>query len=210
MKKFLSLLLILSFAFSLSACSAAATPSPEPTAEPTPEPTVTPTPEPVKDVHWTTEYYIDEFGDPTSDSYIRGIFEGDFSNSVTSGSELVAVFFMESKLNRGSSDMFSIRLLEYGNNKVNFIGCETWDVNVKVKVDGVVSEDNVDFIFEDTGEIVFERGNEIFGAVLNALDADKEISFLVEVEKNYANDTYRFSIDANGLSDIPHKWIGVM
>ena len=38
---------------------------------------------PAKESHWSSEYYTDEFGDATSMGYIRGLFEGTFSNSAT-------------------------------------------------------------------------------------------------------------------------------
>lgn len=165
--------------------------------------------EPPKEIHWTEEFYVDDFGDPTSDSYIRGIFNGTFSNSATSGSDLKVCFFMEKDLSHASYDMFSIRLLEYGDYKASFIGCDEWDVNIKVKVDGIVSEDEADYLFSDSGEIAVSRGNKIFKAVLDALEADKEISFVITVG-GYGTSTYRFDIDANGLADIPHEWKGSM
>lgn len=48
---------------------------------------------PAKESHWSSEYYTDDFGDSTSKSYIRGVFEGTFSNSATSGSDLTACLF---------------------------------------------------------------------------------------------------------------------
>jgi hypothetical protein len=105
--------------------------------------------------------------------------------------------------------MFSIRLLEYGSHRVSFIGCDEEDVSIKIKVDGVVSEDEPYFLMSDSGEIVIKRGSPLFRAIIDALEADKEIAFVITVG-GYGTDTYRFNVDANGLADISHKWKGKM
>lgn len=218
MKKLFAAFLILSICLYLPACKQTSAPKGEtvPSSEveittiattTEIETTSPPTTEPPEDIHWTEEYYVDDFGDPTDESYIRGVFEGKFSNSATSGSDLTVCFFMPKHLDSASYDMFSIRLLEYGNHKASFIGCDYLDVTIKVKVDGEVYEDHPDYLFDDDGEIAIERGNKVFKAILDALDADKEISFVITVD-GYGTDTYRFNVDANGLSDITHSWRG--
>lgn len=210
MKKLCILILALTLCTSLIACSQSAPQDHEQlestTLPPTtPETTAPTTTEPPKEIHWTEEFYVDEFGDPTSESYIRGIFEGTFSNSATAGSHLTVCFFMNKDLAHASYDMFEIRLLEYGDHRVSFIGCGERDVTIKVKIDGVISEDYADYLLSDSGEIVLQRGNKIFKAVIDALEADKKISFIITIS-GYGTDTYRFDIDANGLADIPHEW----
>ena len=105
---------------------------------------------PAKESHWSSEYYTDDFGDSTSKSYIRGVFEGTFSNSATSGSDLTACLFLDRNLTgaTGDLDMFRIRLLEYGHSKVSFTGCDYMDVDIKVKINGVVTEETADYLFE--------------------------------------------------------------
>lgn len=219
MKRILLILLVFVICFSVIACGqtkevqeetveadSVSTESAEPAVTEEPEPIAT---EPPKEIHWTEEFYVDDFGDPTDESYIRGIFEGEFSNSATSGSNLTAIFFMEKDLAKASYDMFTIRLLEYGNHKQDFLGCDYSDVIIKIKVDGIVTEDSADYLLSDTGEIVIQRGNEIFEAVLNALNEDKEIAVVIEVG-GYGTNLYRFDVDTNGLADIPHEWKGRM
>ena len=207
MKKTITLCLCLCLCFLLIACGQSgeeteATTVPETTVASTAPPT-----EPPKEIHWTEEFYVDDFGDSTSSSYIRGVFDGTFSNSATSGSELTVCFFMDKKMDSASYDMFTIRLLEYGSHKVSFIGCDTWDVSIKVKVDGVVSEDEPYFLLSDSGEMVINRDSPLFRAIIDALESGKEISFVITVG-GYGTSTYRFKIDANGLADIPHSWKG--
>jgi len=224
MKRIISTLLALILCFSLVACKTTETleveaektevTEPEPTVTATPEPTIEPTPvvtEAPKEIHWTEEFYVDDFGDPTSESYIRGLFSGRFSNSATSGSQLDVCFFMEKELAYASYDMFSIRLLEYGNHRADFHGSDADDVSIKVKIDDVVTEDEADYILENDGEIYIKRGNKIFKAVIDALNQDKEISFVITIGiYGSLESTYRFDIDANGLEDIDHNWVASM
>lgn len=207
MKKTIALCLCLCLCFLLIACGQSVEETEATTATETTVASTAPVTEPPKEIHWTEEFYADDFGDPTSSSYIRGIFDGTFSNSATTGSDLTVCFFMDKNLDSASYDMFTIRLLEYGNHKVSFIGCDEWDISIKVKVDGVVSEDEPFLLLTDSGEMAIKRGSPLFSAIIDALDADKEIAFVITVG-GYGTDTYRFNIDANGLADIPHNWKG--
>lgn len=162
---------------------------------------------PAKESHWSSEYYTDDFGDSTSKSYIRGVFEGTFSNSATSGSDLTACLFLDRNLTgaTGDLDMFRIRLLEYGHSKVSFTGCDYMDVDIKVKINGVVTEETADYLFEDRGEIVVTKWNDVYEAVINALNANQDIAFVITVGE-YGTSTYRFDVDTYGLSSISHSW----
>lgn len=207
MKKTIALCLCLCLCFLLIACGQSVEETEATTATETTVASTAPVTEPPKEIHWTEEFYVDDFGDPTSSNYIRGIFDGTFSNSATTGSDLTVCFFMDKNLASASYDMFTIRLLEYGNHKASFIGCDVWDVSIKVKVDGVVSEDEPYWLLTDSGEMAIKRGSPLFSAIIDALEADKEIAFVITVG-GYGTDTYRFNIDANGLADIPHNWKG--
>jgi|WetSurMetagenome_2_1015567.scaffolds.fasta_scaffold567202_1 hypothetical protein len=60
---------------------------------------------------WSVRYYVDEFGDPTSRSYIySGKISGVFSNSATTNSRLIADILID------RSDKISFQLYEYGGN----------------------------------------------------------------------------------------------
>ena len=162
---------------------------------------------PAKESHWSSEYYTDEFGDATSMGDIRGLFEGTFSNSATNGSDLQACLFMEKNMTgtTGNLDMITIRLLEYGHSKASFIGCDYSDVEIKVKINGVVTSDTADYLYEDSGEIVITKYNDVYEAVINALNANQDIAFVITVG-GYGTSTYRFDVDTYGLSSISHSW----
>ena len=155
-------------------------------------------------VHWEVAYYVDDFGDATDEWYLRGIFEGDFDNSAGYGHDLLAILFFDQHLDSASYDRFSIRLLEYGDKPAS-LSSDTFDITIKIKVDGKVYSDTPDYIWGN--DIYIERGSEIFRGVIQGLNAGKEISFIISNEKYYGSKvTYNFKIDAFGLDDIPHSW----
>lgn len=170
-----------------------------------------------EEIHWTEEYYVDEFNDPTDEKYIRGAFEGTFSNSATSSSYLAVYFFMDKELTLGTGflndDVFRIRLVEYGNHKASFLGAEADDVQIKIKVDDVITEGTAYYIDPQNGEIYISRNslsNNVFADFMDAMENEENVSFVITVNSYGTLSTYRFDVDANGLSEIEHKWIGSM
>lgn len=67
---------------------------------------------------WTVQAFVDEFNLPTNDYYIVNStpFSGTFSNSATTNSELKAYIFCSKYKDY---DVLDVRLLEYGNVRVN-------------------------------------------------------------------------------------------
>ena len=79
---------------------------------------------------WDVSYYVDEFGSPTKESYIRNsdYIEGVFSNTATQDSKLNVTFLINS-----ASD-FNLKLFEYArNNPVKGYSSQTYTVRVKDK-----------------------------------------------------------------------------
>ena len=75
---------------------------------------------------WETQYYVDEFGDKTEDSYKTLIAEGTFSNSATQNSKLLGGFIWDEE-----GQTMAIRLLEYGRSLATTI--ESTFIRVKIK-----------------------------------------------------------------------------
>jgi hypothetical protein len=84
---------------------------------------------------WTIRNYVDEFGDPTKDRYIRNTesIRGTFSNTATQNSELNVDMLMDDLETSNSSHIrISIQLYEYaGRNPVKATSLERYDVVVK-------------------------------------------------------------------------------
>mgnify|MGYP001347003215 CR=1 FL=1 len=79
---------------------------------------------------WTVRYYVDEFGDPTSQGYISNtnLISGTFSNSATQNSDLNVRFLISN-----SSDI-SIKLFEYARkNPVKAYSAEDYRVRIRDK-----------------------------------------------------------------------------
>ncbi len=79
---------------------------------------------------WTVNYYVDDFGEPTKEGYIRNtsLINGSFSNTATQNSALNVKFLISN-----SSDI-SIMLYEYaGNNPVKAYSSESYRVLIQDK-----------------------------------------------------------------------------
>lgn len=77
---------------------------------------------------WTVSYYVDDFGEPTKEGYIRNtnLISGTFSNTATQNSDLNVKFLITN-----SSDI-SIMLYEYaGNNPVKAYSSESYQVLIQ-------------------------------------------------------------------------------
>lgn len=77
---------------------------------------------------WTVSYYVDDFGEPTKEGYIRNtnLISGTFSNTATQNSDLNVKFLISN-----SSDI-SIMLYEYaGNNPVKAYSSESYQVLIQ-------------------------------------------------------------------------------
>ena len=188
---------------------APAAPTDEPAdnaAEPTAEEPVTLTssdPTLLPHISWTEEHYVDDFNDPTDETYLRGRFVGTFSNSATSGSLLNAFLYFDKDLPGHKDDSFHIRLFEYGDNVVEFYHTELYEVTIKIKIDGKTYQAHPDRITEKN--IYVKRGSAIFEPIIRALNQEKDIAVVITVSDGLT-DTYRFDIDPYGLEGLSHNW----
>ena len=156
----------------------------------------------VFDSSWTKDAYVDNFGDPTDQYYMKGTFEGTFSNSATTDSDLLVYMFCKTGY-YASDETFSFRLVEYGDHIAQIY--EDDKVTVSVKINGNVFTDKADFIYDN--DIHISMRNDIFFEVLKNLDAGKSIPCYIEVQSSFGNTSrYNFTIKANGLSTIDHFW----
>ena len=151
--------------------------------------------------NWEEAYYVDEFGDNTTVSYLRGIFEGTFSNSATSGSNLDVILFVDKQIS--ADDYFRIRLIEYGSHIANIDNDD--DIVLKVKVNDAVYESESFVVLEN--DIYFDMDSPAISKLITELEAGREISCIIDITSRFGNGSnYRFKVDANGLADLPHDW----
>ncbi|MCL2695236.1 MAG: hypothetical protein FWE69_02800 [Clostridiales bacterium] len=145
-----------------------------------------PTPEPS---NWEIAHYVDDFGDPTADRYLRGSFSGRFSNTATSGSNLDVIVFYGSSI--------SFRLFEYGRLKATFSSRD--DLILKIKVDEKVDEYRLSGTTPNGDLYLFGDGFTQIGAYLKD---GKEISCIITI----GSSRYSFSIDGIGFAREYDKW----
>ena len=72
---------------------------------------------------WETKYFVDDFGDPTEESYKTFTVVGKFSNSATLNSECIFIFI-------DNGEYLKIEVYEYCNKKASFDRDLT---NIKIK-----------------------------------------------------------------------------
>lgn len=158
---------------------------------------------PLPHISWTEEHYVDDFNDPTDETYIRGHFNGTFSNSATDSSRLSVYMYFDKVLDIKSTNYFKIRLFEYGDNLVEYSITDKEDVIVKIKINGKVYEAHPDRLSEK--DIYIMRSSSIYAAIIGALNRNQEIQVVI-IESRYTTSTYRFTVDSYGLDELDHNW----
>lgn len=141
--------------------------------------------------NWELGYYVDEFGDPTTNPYVVGTFDGDFSNSFTQNSKMTALIYLDKK----APNYVSVRLFDYGYSRVN--ASDTDVITLKVKLDdGTTKEYTLEALSGDV---------ECYDASLvEAILKNQSLSWLLTIQPRYSNtpDTYRFKTDNYGLQGL--------
>ena len=141
---------------------------------------------------WEICYYVDAFGDATSDTYILGIFEGTFSNSATISSDLLVGVCLDNTT--------QIRLIEYGRNRVNVSSYETVTLQVK---DSSGSISNYDLFYDSTDGDLISYDISLADAIRN----NPSLSFVITVSSKYRStpSVYYFKTNNVGLSELYDK-----
>lgn len=197
MKKSISLILALIMCLSLCACGGSSIETPEPTPEsipeptneptPTPEPTLESTPEPI--TYWTTEYLVDDFGDPTDEVVIATLLSGEFSNTATTEAELKVIVALYPETNELT---FGFKLLEYGDTPATYVSTD--DIILKTKIGDTIKE------YELTGTVpngtLFTTGY-VGWDFVNILSYSSDIRCVIQI----GGSKYNFTIEREGFYD---------
>lgn len=141
---------------------------------------------------WAVDYYVDDFGDPTDEAYLRGVFSGDFSNTATASSPLTVVVFYDLDY-----EAFSFRLLEYDNVPATYIGSEAENIVFKIKTaDDVISEGTL-IGDEPNGDLFLGSGLPVSNRILPALRKGEDVRCIVEL----GSSKYNFTMNGAGFPD---------
>lgn len=215
MTRKIAVVLALCMLISLAGCSSNKA---EETTAATTEATVE---EPAPVSNWKIMYYVDEFGDPSSDGYIVGDFTGNFSNSATTNSDLRALVYIHPST-VGSGYNISFRLAEYGNHVATYTKYDL--LNLSYKINGEVygvelmgTTPNGDlylfdyYAYEDDSLAAYNKTDRktAFDTFFNTLKENTgEISCLItigdmnSIYSSVGGSTYRFKIEGYGLAEL--------
>lgn len=142
--------------------------------------------------NWEIDHYIDDFGDKSGSAYLRGTFEGKYSNALSSDQKLTVYFCYDDE-----QKAFIIRLLEYNQYKASFTSLE--DVYLKVKLDD--KEYTVDLEVADSGnDLYFKSDKKGYSTIKNALMQGKEMKCIIK--ESLFSQTYSFTIDGVGFKEM--------
>lgn len=147
---------------------------------------------------WEQKFYVDDFGDATTESYITIQTEGTFSNSATEGSDLRVVLIVD------DGDL-RIDLYEYGEGPaLTFEGGNGGVVKFKIG-DEVISAKTI--YDDDNGDLMFWSGGiNISNAstYLNKMFAKSTVKCVVEVKPEFSNtfNKYVFDIPTRNLESL--------
>ena len=141
---------------------------------------------------WKVGHYVDDFGDETSDAYVVGTFYGQFSNSATTDSDLIALVYLDKDRN----GIVQIRLLEYGTHKATALSFEK--VTLKIKSEsGNTKSYNLSY---KNGDFFSEKYDDLEGQII--LNNSLTCVITISSEHSSITDIYKFKIDSAGVNEL--------
>lgn len=141
---------------------------------------------------WSVKHYVDEFKDETDEKYVSAIFHGTFSNSATSGSDLMVKVLVD------NDPSISFMLYEYGYNQVKFNGTSI-KYKIIFKLDNGAKK-NFEGYISDGNDRIYITGLK-YDDILSTLKSGGYTKVYIEVEDVLVS-TYNFDMDTKGFKDI--------
>lgn len=133
----------------------------------------------LSNAQWKTQFYADDFGQPTNESYQVFAASGTFSNSATQNSKALYKFVKD-------SESISLSVYEYGSSLATDTE-DTFEV-VKLKTpSGVVTFDRV--FFWKKGHLLFSKAN--FNKLSEALSQSGDFIMIFKRSGNYSESSYK-------------------
>lgn len=148
---------------------------------------------------WAVKYYVDDFDQPTDQWYITtdDYFEGNFSNSATTKSELNVLMAVD---NEEDKTRIAIFLYEYGRNLVKNSSTEYVDkYDVTMRTADGTDHSMTGTIYCGADRVFID--DEYVDEVLDAMKGEGTVSFhLVDSERTTS--TYLFSIETSNFGSV--------
>ena len=137
---------------------------------------------------WTTNNYVDDFGEPTENSYDVMITDGTFSNSATQNSKLSLKF-----INNKKEENLLIYVYEYGSKLANDIEGNFETVRLK-DPEGIVHTLNKVF-FAKSGVLLISKEN--YKKISNALIKKGDFMIIFNRTTKYSTSSYKSKFTIN-------------
>lgn len=144
---------------------------------------------------WKIDYYVDEFNNPTNESFIKNsnYFIGTFSNSATTNSKLNVLILID-------KNKTSIKLWEYGWSQVKGYSNTTYDITY-LDVNGNRSYSS-GTLHKNSDRIIL---NDL--SLISLLQKNTELEIYIEEDSQYGyNSTYLFTIKRDNFNDIYNQY----
>ena len=139
---------------------------------------------------WELTEFVDDFGDPTGEAYLRSIVSGTFSNTATTDEGMKVIIGYSP-----DAAAFTFRLVEYDDTlKVKATYTDGDSKSIKIKIDDEITEGTL-IGTPPNGDLLLTGGPcliKIYNALVDGLD----VRFIVEI----ADSKYSFSADGIGFS----------
>jgi len=131
---------------------------------------------------WEKKFYVDEFQDPTEESYRSEIFSGAFSNTATTNSTCLYKIVV-------THDSWEINVWEYGSHKARFDSAYS---TFKIKTPSGEVYTLKAFFFSNSVSITNEGGTKKSFKDINDIISVKGEYMVVFSEGKYSKSSYKF------------------
>ncbi len=149
------------------------------------------------DSAWEKDYYVDEFGNPTNEPFIKlkdYYARGHFSNSATNSSSMSAKFLV-------NKNTVGIELFEYsGMYPVTGLSSEYAYIKIQTEDGSVYELKPCSFILNNKRIIVRNEYYNNVEILFKAFSENDSVKFRIEVKGSYSNSSiYNFTLDTRGF-----------
>ena len=145
---------------------------------------------------WELKEFVDDFGDPTGETYLRSIVSGTFSNTATSDENMkVVIGYLPQKLGDNYVPTLTFRVVEYDDTlKVKATYTESDDITIKVKIDDEITEGQL-IGTPPNGDLRLIGGPCILKIYDTLVEAEQDVRTIIEI----GSSKYSFTIDSEGF-----------
>lgn len=145
---------------------------------------------------WELKEFVDDFGDPTGEAYLRSIVPGTFSNTAAQGENMrVVLGYLPQKLGDNYVPTLTFRLVEYDDTlKVKATYTESDDITIKVKIDDEITEGQL-IGTPPNGDLQLIGGPCLKKIYDTLIEAEQGVRTIIEI----GSSKYSFTIDSEGF-----------